>query len=137
MPAWLALCDLGARGWGSPGFRTVLCCFLSHLLYGDFVCDVSLLHMFLLSPYQSLYNSKSLSFATVLYCSMSLCKFFGVLVAVLFVFGFCFFCSFCFACLVGFSASFCIVAAYWTVYRSSFSTTFAAHHSKRWNNYNA
>ena len=31
---------------------------------------------------------------------------FGVLVAVLFVFGFCFFCSFCFACLVEFFASF-------------------------------
>ena len=41
------------------------------------------------------------------------------------------------ACLVGFSASFCIVTAYWTVHWSSFSITFAAHHSTRWINYNA
>ena len=34
MPTWLALCDIGAPGWGNPGFRTVLCCFFSHLLYG-------------------------------------------------------------------------------------------------------
>jgi hypothetical protein len=31
----------------------------------------------------------------------------------------------------------CIVTAYWTMYWSCFSTTFAAHHSTRWSNYNA
>ena len=76
MPAWLALCDLGAPGWGSPGFRTVLCCFLPHLLYGDFVCDVSLLPVFcFLAIPIPFYNAKSLSFGTVLYDPMSL-KFF-------------------------------------------------------------
>ena len=52
-------------------------------------------------------------------------------------FGCCFVCFwflfllfFCFACLVGFFASFRIVTAYWTVYWSSVSTTFAAHHSQ-------
>ena len=28
MPVRLTLCDLGAPGWGSPGFRIVLCCFV-------------------------------------------------------------------------------------------------------------
>ena len=31
----------GLLAGGSPGFRTVLCCFFSHLLYGDFVIGVS------------------------------------------------------------------------------------------------
>ena len=33
----------GLLAGGSPGFRTVLCSFFSHLLYGDFVIGVSLL----------------------------------------------------------------------------------------------
>ena len=75
MREWLALCDLRAPGWGSPGFRTVLCCSLSHLLYGDFVCDVSLLLCFVFSPYP-ICNAKPLSFATVLCGPMSLCNVF-------------------------------------------------------------
>ena len=46
MPEWLALCDSELLVGANPGFRTVLCCFLSHLLYGDFVFDVSLLLVF-------------------------------------------------------------------------------------------
>ena len=34
----------GLLARGSPGFRTVLCCFFfSHLLYGDFICGAPLL----------------------------------------------------------------------------------------------
>ena len=71
---------------------------------------------------------------------MALCHFamfFGVLVAVCLFLVVVLFCSLCVFCLVGFSVSFCIVTAYWTVYWSFFSTTFAAHHSTRWINYNA
>ena len=42
--ASLLLCDLGAPGWGSPGFRTVLCWFCPHRLgYGDRVMCYSVL----------------------------------------------------------------------------------------------
>ena len=82
------------------------------------------------------FNAKSLSFATVLYGPMSLCN-------VFWRFGCCFVCFwllFCFVlCVFLFgrvSVSFCIVTAYWTVYWSFFSTTFAAHHPTRWINYN-
>ena len=67
-------------------------------------------------------------------CCMALCHFamfFGVLVAVCLFLVVVLFCSLCVFCLVGFSVSFCIVTAYWTVYWSFFSTTFAAHHSTR------
>ena len=86
MPAWLALRSRSlARG--SAGFQTVLCCFLSQLLYGDFVCDVSLLLCLLFSRHTNpIQNAKSLSFCTVLYGSMSLCKFF------VWRFGYCFCC---------------------------------------------
>ena len=96
----------GLLAGGSPGFRTVLCCFLSQLLYGDFVCDVSLLLVFcfLAIPIQFIMRSHYLfepCCMALCHCASFLC---GVLVAVLFAFGFCFLCSFCFACFVGFSA---------------------------------
>ena len=138
MPEWLALCDLGAPGWGEPWFphsavllsltslvwRFCLWCFApSCHLISRHTNPIIMRSHYLLQP-----------------CCMALCHVamcFGVLVAVLFVFGCCLFCSLCVSCLVAFSVSFCIVTAHWTVYWSSFSTTFAAHHSTRWINYNA
>ena len=98
MPEWLALCDLGVFWLGRSGFRTVLCCFLSHFLYGDFVCDVSLLLVFVSRHTNPFYNTKSLSFATVLYGPMSLCNVFRR-------FGCCFV---CFLCFVSFVCLFCL-----------------------------
>ena len=47
---------------------TCFACFLSHLLYGIFVCDVSLLPVFCFSRHTNpIYNAKSLPFETVLY----------------------------------------------------------------------
>ena len=62
MPAWLDLCDLGSWLGGSPGFRTVLCCFFSHLLHGDFVIGVSLLFVicFLATPIHLIMQSNYL-----------------------------------------------------------------------------
>ena len=69
---------------------------------------------------------------------MSLCNVFVcfVLVAVLFaLFGLVWF--FCVSLFGRVFCFICIVTAYWTMYWSFFSTTFAAHHSTRWSNYNA
>ena len=101
MPAWLALCDLGAPGWGEPWFphsavllsltslvwRFCLWCFApSCVLFSRHTNQIS--------------NAKSLSFATVLYGPMSLCN-------VFWRFGCCFVCFwflfpvFCLVCLFG------------------------------------
>ena len=95
MPEWLALCDLGAPGWGESWFpHSAVLLSLTSLVWR--FCLISR-HT---NPF---FNAKSLSFATVLYGPMSLCN-------VFWRFGCCFVCFwllFCFVlfvffCLVGF-----------------------------------
>ena len=93
MPAWLALCDLGAPGWGEPWFpHSAMLLFLTSLVWRfcDW-CFAPFCHLFSrhTNPFD---NAKPLSLATVLSGPMSLCNAFGVLVAVLFVLCFVLFC---------------------------------------------
>ena len=100
MPEWLALCDLGVFGWGDlvsaqccVAFSHISCMAILFVMFRSFLCFVSR-HT---NPF---YNTKSLSFATVLYGPMSLCNVFRR-------FGCCFVCFcvlfllFCLFCLFG------------------------------------
>ena len=49
MPERLALCDLGAPGWGEPWFPHSAVLLYSLLWCGD-VCDVRLVSLFSVSP---------------------------------------------------------------------------------------
>ena len=91
MPEWLALCDLGAPGWGEPWFpHSAVLLFLTSLVWRFYLwCSAPFCH--LLSRHTNpFYNAKPLSLGTVLLGPMSPCNVFGVLVAVLSVLGVCF-----------------------------------------------
>ena len=109
MPVRLALCDLGAPGWGEPWFPHSAVLLLSHVSYGEFVCAVSFFPVFwfhfaipILFKMQSHFLLQP--------CCMALCHF-AMFLFVLFWLLFCLLClvwfgSFVFPCLVVFSVSF-------------------------------
>ena len=123
MPERLALCDLGAPGWGEPWFphSAVLLLLLTDLEYGD-VCVWVPFFMLVLPPYQfyGWYNVITLLSVTDVaeLASRSLCL-------VLFV---CVWSLFCwFAVFFVWFLRHTRVTADWAVYWSCVSSTFAAH----------
>ena len=107
MPVRLALCDLGAPGWGEPWFLHSAVLLLSHVSYGEFVCAVRFFRSFgFISPYQSYLKCK-----VIFFCNRAVWPYVTLQCFCLFCFGCCSVCfvwfgSFVFPCLVVFSVSF-------------------------------
>ena len=122
MPARLALCDLGAPGWGEPWFPHSAVLLYSHLgmamsvmfvfsVLPLFTCHTNTSDDTMISPLTQLPTLHNWSAGHFPLLGLFLCCVFGL---------------FCFACFFGCVSRFLvcdgIVTAYWTMYRSSTSS---------------